>query len=147
MNGRCCRAVFSDVGEIESFRQIEIELNRAELPRPPIASLTIRSILGRRTPRLPALIRIWNAGSLQCVFQCRFRDVPIFLTSDPFGRPRTEKEFKGFKTESAQNIETELKHLVDFGGHLLRRQNKCASSCVKPRTRVSPCKTPLFSNR
>ncbi len=38
--------VLTDVLELETFRQVEIELNRRALPFPPIASLNLMSIFG-----------------------------------------------------------------------------------------------------
>src|SRR5689334_9130576 len=76
------RAILPDKTQIKTLRKIEIELNRAQLPRSADRVLDKEIDLGAIERAVGFVDLVWNAGSFQCVFQSGFRDVPVFLTPD-----------------------------------------------------------------
>src|SRR6266571_3469304 len=72
-------AVFSDVSQIEPLRQIEVELNRTQLPWPPDSivdqQVDLRAVKGAVT----GIDLVLDARSFERVFQCNFSRLPIFF--------------------------------------------------------------------
>src|ERR1041385_7927974 len=91
-------SVLADIGDVETFRHIEIKLNRAQLPGP--ADRVFHHKIDLRAVECPIsrIYLIRNSRAFQRVFQSSLSRIPICFASDTFLRPRAEEELEGFKT-------------------------------------------------
>lgn len=138
------------VMQIETLRQLEVDLHRAELPlaadhvadhkinlRPVERGLT--GLFAVRHPERPGRLAAGLLGS-----------VPILRRAHVFARPRfTQPEAHAviLHVEGAENFFTRSRQPWISAPIWSSVTNKCASSWVNPRTRVMPFNSPDCSQR
>ena len=149
MIGRCglsSESLF--VGQVEALGQVVVDLNRAELPLPPdrvanheIEFRAIERGLAQLDRRLESLLGGGFDDGL-------FGFVPVFVRTDVLllvvrvAQRNLSREL--VETERLEDVD-DVDHLHELLFELVRKDKMWASSCVKPRTRVSPCSSPLCS--
>src|SRR5687767_3841662 len=118
------RAIFADIAEVESLRQIEIELHGTELPGTPDSILHNQINLGPVEGAITGIDLVFDAGALQRVFKRGLGHIPVLFTANAFWRTRAQIQFEGVKSERLEDVQTERQHSVDFSGHLIRPAKK-----------------------
>ncbi len=83
MYGRCCLAVLADVVQVEAFRQVEVELDRAELPFAAQRVQHLQIDLGTVERAAAGIDLVGDLSAVQRLFQRVLGRLPLFVLAQP----------------------------------------------------------------
>ena len=141
-------AVFADVFQFEARRQIEIELHGGQLPRAAdgvdqlhvdLRAVERRFALHVLVRDAHAVERVGRARLVACCQSSADAGIIFRVRGIPFGKLHLVAREAERLHHRAGEIHAALPPRLRSGCGM---QKMCASSCVKPRTRSSPCSTP-----